>query len=126
MCSFVKRVTLVSLPTRFVMQELDELSDSIGVAMLLGISVAVLLIALWFILSLVTWDFSVSPLALRALVVLTTAGSVVGYLAGKFASRKKDSAPASRLRLMPRSSLPAQLAWKRQQPHSVAKHRPAS
>ena len=106
------------------MQEPNELSDSIGVAMLLGISVAVLFIALWFVVSLVTGDFSVSPLALRALVVLTTAASIVGYIAGKFASRMRDSAPPSNLRLIPRPSRPAQLAWK--QPHSEAKSRPAS
>lgn len=111
------------------MQQQNELSDSIGMAMLLGLSVAILLTAFWFVYALVTWNFSVSLLDVRTLLVLTAAGSALGYILGKFAFAK-DIARHSSLRLIsPPSRSPrpvVQLQRRRQYPHSAAKRRPAS
>jgi len=112
------------------MQEQNELSDSISVAMLIGLSIAVLLTALWFILSLVTGDFSLSPLAIRAFLVLTALGCALGYVIGKLAFAKKDFAPPSHLHLISnpvpdRGRLP-QSESRRKHPHSEVKRRPAS
>lgn len=109
------------------MQDQNEMSDSISVAMLLGASVAVLLIVLWLVSSVVTSDFSVSPMAIRTLLVLTSAGCVAGYFLGKFAFARKDFAPSSNLRLIPSSRNRKPVAQlKREHPHSAVKRRPAS
>lgn len=111
------------------MQQQNELSDSIGMAMLLGLSVAILLTAFWFVYALVTWNFSVSLLDVRTLLVLTAAGSALGYILGKFAFAK-DIARHSNLRLISPPSRshgqPVRLQRSRQYPDSAAKRRSAS
>jgi hypothetical protein len=58
-------------------------SDAAKLALLIGVFAAAVLVVMWLLFSLIVWDFTVTAVGVRAVLVISFAAAVVTFVAAK-------------------------------------------
>ncbi len=58
-------------------------SDAAKLAAIMGVFVAAIMVVVWLLFSLIAWNFTVTAMGVRALLVISFAGAVVAFVIAK-------------------------------------------